>query len=593
MNFLLKSGFLDSIFCQQDSIQIDYDFKNPSYESFTNTIGRTGYLIYNQQVETGYQYSGGQIINSGNPILSISDTGRAPFSIISGHFNGSSKYKVLGSFPTGDWTAFVVFKHLETGDFVNSKVIFSSKETINSASGYVMGINGCNRIFFEHPTQSSGNRIYTLNEELDNKNVISVAKIDDSLSLGFHQFEDNLNKISVNTKFQMLDYLNSDSMYIGGIGASGKSYKNFSGYIDEFILFNIGLEFPERNSFAKAFFCSGFSTGEIVAVPTYANAVTGLEMVEKIIATGVTGYQKILIGTQSTDGGNVDIYAYSGVTGYIYDTITIELTGSVLTDTYEYEQRPSSGIVDYGYLFGFANSKVVLLNNFDSSFKEVYSFSGKNTDDINLIPVFSEQNLTYTVFQTGSGEIINFYLNGLLMPNVSGFVDSMTGEFVHTGNLLDSNGFYDIIDFPVYDIISGNFALTGITTTDVNNGSKTLTQTYVNGRDFYLNGMKLVSGIDYSGVGANIVISTTNLIDGDLCLAPKHLCNLNRFTGVGDNNFDTSIPLFEEQIWVNGLRQIKNLDYIKTSDFSLKYSSFSLDQFPDIVYNNSTGFLNV
>ncbi len=39
------------------------------------------------------------------------------------------------------------------------------------------------------------------------------------------------------------------------------------------------------------------------------------------------------------------------------------------------------GIYDYGYISTFANSKIVLLNNFDSSAKEVYSFSGRNNDD--------------------------------------------------------------------------------------------------------------------------------------------------------------------------------------------------------------------
>jgi len=90
-----------------------------------------------------------------------------------------------------------------------------------------------------------------------------------------------------------------------------------------------------------------------------------------------------------------------------------------------------------------------------------------------------------------------------------------------------------------------------------------------------------------------ITIQTTNLIDGDLILSPKHEANRVRYTGNNENNFDTSLFLFDEQIWVNGLRQIKDLDYQKLSNNSLRYSSFSLEPFSQVVYNNDTGNFNV
>lgn len=586
MNSSVKSGFLDIVFCRNEAIALDYDFRNPSYQQITDSLGRTGYVTYNQQTSTSTQYSGGFIITSGNPLLSFSETGRIPLSIVSGLFNGGSKYKVLGDTPTGDWTAFLVFKHLETGDFVNSKLIFGTKDSVSSTSGYAVGINGCNRIFFEHPTPSSGNRIYTLDEELDNKNVISIAKVDNLLSIGFHQFGDTLNKTSANAQFEMDGYSRSQKIYIGGIGASGQGYKNFSGQIDEFMLFNIGLGFPERNSFAKAFYCSGFSTGELVAVATTYTAVTGIEIRDVVIATGISGVYPTGIGSENMDGGTVQIYGVTGAVGSLYDSIAVELTGVLTGQSFVFQQRPPSGILNYPYILEFASSKVTMLANFDASFKEVYSFSGNNTDDINLIPAFSDTTQSYTVLPTGTGEIVNLYVNGLLMPNQSQFSSTMSGEYVQSGNLIDSDGFYDLNDLAVYDIISGQFSLTGITTGEISSGSKTLAQTYVSGRDLYLNGQKLVSGVDYSGVGANVVISTAGLIDGDLCLIPKHLCNLTRYTGSGDNNFDTSIALFDEQIWVNGLRQVKELDYIKVPNFSLRYSTFSLDPFPDLIYNN-------
>jgi hypothetical protein len=120
-----------------------------------------------------------------------------------------------------------------------------------------------------------------------------------------------------------------------------------------------------------------------------------------------------------------------------------------------------------------------------------------------------------------------------------------------------------------------------------------LSSSYVAGRDIYLNGAKLISWVNYSGVGSNVVIKTSDLVDGDLLLLPVHNQNIVRYTGFNDNNFDTSLKLMDEQIWVNGLRQMRYVDYEKLSDYTLKYTTFSLDPLPDIVYNNDTGYFNV
>lgn len=593
MNEIVKSGFLDAIFCKRDSIIIDYDFRNPLYTGVIDTDSKTGYLFFNNQTGISYQYSGSKIYNTGCPSLTFSESARISPEIVSGRFNGYNKFSVIGNTKSEDWTAFIVFKPLETGVFDKSKVLFSTKDYDYSTSGLAVGINGCNRIFCEHNTTSSGKRIYTLNEEIDNKNVLSISKINSTLSMGLHQFDDNMNKLSSDAKFNLQDYYQSDRMYLGGLGYSGVDYKNYSGLIDSFMFFNVGLGFPERNTFAKAFFCSSYDTGGYFTTTASFVAVTGIEFQLTPITTGVTGYAETLIGTERVDGGTVNKYSYSGLTGFIYDTIAVELTGAALGQSQILGLKPKSGIYDYNYVLPFANSKVVLSSNFDSSYKEVYSFSGKNNDDLNLFPSFDNASLKYAILETGSGEFVNFYLNGIAQPNVSVLTSEMTGDFIVSGNSIDSSGFFDANDFAIYDIIFGSGSFTGLTTTDVTNTTKSLANSYVNNRDIYLNGNKLISGIDYSGVGSNIVINTTNLVDGDIMLLPRHNMNWLRYTGYNDNNFDTNLNLFDEQIWVNGVRQIKDLDYKKVADFSLKYSTFSLEPFPDIIYNNDTGFFNV
>ena len=593
MNEIVKSGFLDTIFFKRDSITVDYDFRNPSFTGIVDSTSKTGYVFFNSQTGAQYQYSGSKIYDTGCPALSYSESARVSEGLVSGQFNGFNKFRILGNTTSDDWTAFIVFKHSETGASDKSKVLFSTKDYDYSTSGFAVGINGCNRIFCEHDTPSSGKRIYTLNEELDNKNVLSVSKVNAVLSIGIHQFDDKMNKESSNVKYNMENYLPSNKMYIGGLGASEINYRNYSGTIDSFMLFNVGLGFPERNTFAKSFYCSSYDTGGYYTTTTSFVSVTGIELRSVVIATGVTGYVEVLAGTEIVDGGVVNKYAYSGVTGLIYDTLAVELTGVASGQSDILSFNPPSGIYDYNYSIPFANSKVVLNANFDSSYKEIYSFSGINNDDLNLLPSFDNASLKYAVLETGDGEFINFYLNGVAQPNLQALTGTMTGDFIVSGNAIDSDGFFDADDSAMYDIILGSGSITGLTIADVSAGSKALSGSFVNNRDVYLNGNKLISGIDYSGVGQTVVITTTNLIDGDLMLLPKHNMNFSRYTGYNDNNFNSSLNLFDEQIWVNGLRQMRGLDYLKVADFSLKYSSFSLEPFPDIIYNNDTGFFNV
>lgn len=596
MNEITKSGFLESIFVDRSSISIDYDFRNPSYTGVNDSLGFSNYVIFNNQTGAQDQYSGSIINFQHNQGLTYNDKiggGNVNQSIVSGNFNGQDKIKILGKLNQENWAAFIVFKNLETGQRDKSKIILSSQDSSSSISGFSVGLNGCERLFCEYNTSGEGKRIFTLGQELDNKNVVSVSKINSSVQLSTHQFDDDLNKISLNASFELDGFSNSNNFYLGGLGVSGNGYNNFSGSIDSLMIFNIGLDFPERNAFAKAFYCSGYASGRYEKEKETFLAVTGLEYQSVVVGTGITGYIELPQIISVSDSSLVTGYFNFGLTGFLFENRLVELTGSVTGESEITVYRPPSGLIDFGYSVPFGNSKVLLLSNFDNSNKEVYSFSGKNSDDINLIPQFSQSNSKYTIFGTGAEEAINLYANGLICNRVSQITGEADGDYSVNNGFVDSNNFFSVSDFVIYDLISGSGSITGLTVQDITNGSKVLSYDYVNHRDLYLNGNKLISGLDYSAVTGAITIQTTNLINGDLILAPKHGANRVSYTGNNDNNFDTNIFLFDEQIWVNGLRQIKNLDYEKLSNNSLKYTTFSLEPFSQVIYNNDTGNFNV
>lgn len=596
MNEIIKSGFLESIFSDRSSISIDYDFRNPSYTGVNDSLGFSNYLIFNNQTGVQNQYSGGIINFENNQGLTYNDKiggGNVNLSIVSGNFNGQDKIKILGKLNQEDWTAFIVFKNSETGVRDKSKIILSSQDSVSSISGFSVGLNGCERLFCEYNTSGEGKRIFTLGQELDNKNLVSISKINSSIQLSTHQFDDDLNKLSLNTQFELDGFFNSNNFYLGGLGVSGNNYNNFSGIIDSLMIFNVGLDFPERNTFAKAFYCSGYASGRYEKEKETFLSVTGLEYQSVIVGTGITGYIQLPEIISTSDTSSVTGFFDFGLTGFLFENRLVELTGLVTGESEITIFRPPSGLIDFGYSVPFGNSKVLLLSNFDNSNKEVYSFSGKNSDDINLIPQFSQSNSKYTIFNTGSGETVNLYANGLICNRVSEITGDIDGDYSVDNGFVDSNNFFDVSDFVIYDLILGSGSITGLTPQDINNGSKVLSYDYVNHRDLYLNGNKLISGLDYSVVTGAITIQTTNLIDGDLVLSPKHEANRVSYTGNNENNFDTNLFLFDEQIWVNGLRQIKNLDYQKLPNNSLRYTTFSLDPFSQVVYNNDTGYFNV
>ena len=49
MNEIIKSGFLDTIFSKNADLQIDYDFRTPSFTGLVDSSSNIGYLLFNNQ----------------------------------------------------------------------------------------------------------------------------------------------------------------------------------------------------------------------------------------------------------------------------------------------------------------------------------------------------------------------------------------------------------------------------------------------------------------------------------------------------------------------------------------------------------------
>ena len=209
---------------------------------------------------------------------------------------------------------------------------------------------------------------------------------------------------------------------------------------------------------------------------------------------------------------------------------------------------------------------------------------------------------------------IQLYRNGILLQEVSGLfntkeyfdkkfssVGSIDGDFfiddprenpvadvAYTVVLNDQDDGFSSRDGILYDTVSG------ATLEAVYSGINShYTGEYYNeflnpGKDVYLNGVKLLSGRDYSKseVSHNGEVKLSYFLDanrlgaatGKVLFVPQaastpegFVRTTGRFFNTGLNQTDT-VPLsnvFFEQVWRNGIRQIPGVDYLRFPDDSI------------------------
>jgi hypothetical protein len=174
-----------------------------------------------------------------------------------------------------------------------------------------------------------------------------------------------------------------------------------------------------------------------------------------------------------------------------------------------------------------------------------------------------------------SNNNIYFFLNGLLQ-NSGVITGNIIGNYF---SVSETNIYSNLIDGTDYNSYSFYTGLTGITTgiTEVGafNNYIVFTGNQYYNSDVFLNGQKLVSGINFDKTGTHIRIYKTGLVEGELSFYPniryrEYITgNLNTLTNTN------GIP--EEYIWLNGIRMEKQFDYKKISCLSTR-NAFSFNQ---------------
>lgn len=350
----------------------------------------------------------------------------------------------------------------------------------------------------------------------------------------------------------------------------------------------------QRNNLAKGIFATDI-------IPSYSfQIISGYNKISTsfittgiIIGTGITGYQEVSVGSIPRKNGSfIQICEQSGMLGPLYGEQIIFETGSETGQRIITVTVPEQTKYDFEKLKEYTNNQLKFLYQIDNlDIFEINTFTGflNNYKFINQY----DNNLQQFILDVSStGQNINLFQNGVFQisgVNVNGTV--IDGNYNLSGNrYIDSDLFYNQFEDKLvyFDLVQSPEIINygGL-------GSYTLSNDLNN--SFYMNGQKLVSGYNYTINGSTVTFTNIDpSITNEKILCTTRISqNYTTYTGYSTVLTGTLIPLGEEQIYLNGILQIDNQDYVKTNCQSLLNNLF----YPTVklynYYNNDENSFNL
>ena len=581
----MDSGILiktfEKNFLETGNLVAFYSFDNPS-----------GKVVFNQLYSSGDHFITGdssKIDVDLYPAISVGSTSNPTSSTPagSGYFDYTDRLQVGTGINVEDWCVFFNFLQSTPPSGVSSSILASTMSNPNDTSGVNIGLNAANKVYVDFINSSGNRQTYVHSQELSNfNNLVSVGKDGESLEIIYHDFINDKNDLEV---FDVSGAKNSTDWFIGAMPTMYGGYTGFSGYFDDILITKGGYAEAAKNIISDAFFTTGLESGYNKEVVVYSNEVTGRTLnYTGVTGTGVTGYENVLVDTVN----GVPIYNSSGVTGLLTGITVDYLTGGLnISGTGISGVEPYNDF-DFNYANKYADNCLIFNKKIDTSLKyEIYTFNsgytGQQVQGLNEELIYNYDDNTFITLTGYSGQNLNVYMDGSAVYSGSGFS--------FNDYLVEFTGSFDIENTGIYDFISGQQVTTSYTGSA---GTISLTNAKYFNKDVYLDGKKLISGIEWSGTASAIEIDASSSESGTYFFLPLHseaytYLSGNRITGAAAQFINSNTKLINEQIWLDGLRQKEGVDYTKTSTYSILNSEKYLTGFTDLIFNNDTGFFNV
>ena len=581
-------------------------YQTPSYV-ISNTTG-TGLVLELktvQNINSGTRYDLNPLIARGTSGMIKSAIEIDSISLGSGHFSGNGSLEFSSGFNDSNWTMFIDCNVPSEFAVGRSKVLLTSYYGWASQSGFAVTIDDSRDLNFEY--RITGNQVnsYSTHLPIEENNLISISKdeANSSIIIGKHDLSENKHEFE---KFQAV-YTKGDRLYIGGIRSSfylNSGYTGFSGYINEILFLNQSCNSEQLTELSNLFAITGYSPATTGSVITTYPLVTGVDSAALITTgSGNIGYELYY----DADG---NAYYPSGVSGAINQTgILIYYDPVNSGQLEEVVNIDEVFLIDSGLRTKYAPKYLSFntqIENTDSM--EIYYYSSFDSSKTSSLQPNFSATPGKLYFDTGVSDIkFNLYDNGIRQ------VSGVDYDYAANNSVIDSNSYTSYsnnIDDNVFisslpesvSVISG-FTFTPTQGSDFTYSSFPFSLANDSGYLLYLNGQKLIQGssFDYTIAGNTLTInnSTSNYETGNIDIAnirsgsPR--AYINSYGVVGANFYTTGINniVIDENIFLNGQRLTRDIDYVKVSsgDLRIRNAIISDQSFP--FFTGETGFFNV
>jgi hypothetical protein len=309
----------------QEYAKVLYDWEkpldgggNPSTEGYVynNMFNYSEHIL-----ETNGQPDPSKINISVKPGIRVAGTGNLVLSNPpSGNFNGDALMSIGNKVEYQDWTLFLNFEEASGEDGVDlgkSKILISSMQGPDSSSGFMIGINGSRRMFCEYRDSNGDIQVKSLSKKLSNKNLISASYSDNikKLTLGIY---DPVEKKGTYNSYT-IDYTKDERWYIGGTKndlTNNNNYKQFNGYIDNFLLLSGYLDKELTQEVSDVFFLTGYTPVQTEVTQQSNSLPEAYVETQTQVGEIVTGYKYV---AETFEGQT--IYNKVSLMGPKYETV--------------------------------------------------------------------------------------------------------------------------------------------------------------------------------------------------------------------------------------------------------------------------------
>ena len=462
--------FYNELGFQQENLLMYYDFRSG-----------TGLLMPN--VASGQSGNYAATISSGTSIFNRSG---------SAYFDGQASLKIGADPSTAlsgkSFDNFTMGFCFDRSGNSNGLLFSSLMQQTNVGSGFNIGINAANALFFETRDQN-GPVMITSKINLGSKNLFYLSKSSNEIS--FNYFNPSTRLLETDSYFVPSNFvLASSDWTIGKTNGHSPSWSttgDYKGWLDEFFYVDAVFNPDDFARSLSGFYVSGIETVR-VSGEVCATGVTGHQSVITL-STGITGYSSSTYPIYENQVSNISgLFAVSGGEVFNYNYVVID-TGNCGDLIYS-GIKDISQITNYVYSGGFINQQVIVGSGIlITPLSGVISTSGQ----------FPVSGVVCESFLSGiqtNYSLNNDFLISLGMERVSSYGAIRFGDFFETYVAPSSYGVGAVSIEPQFDFNSSSFVINN-QSLNIPTNQNILCQLYVNG--LYQNsGSFFVSGDIYN-----------------------------------------------------------------------------------------------